>query len=99
MIRTSRQLKDKIRNLAVSKSGNAQLLMRTYMTERFLERLSLSTYKDKIILKGGTLVTAMVGVEARSTMDIDLTVRGVLFSESSVLTMIASIASIPKMMK
>lgn len=46
------------------------------MMERFLKRNSLSEYRDKFILKGGMLVAAMVGLDARSTMDLNATVRG-----------------------
>ena len=53
MIKTSRQLKDLIRNLSKDKSADAQVLMRNYMMERFLERISLSEYRDRFILKGG----------------------------------------------
>lgn len=53
MIKTARQLKDLIRNLSREKSADAQILMRNYMMERFLERISLSEYRDKFILKGG----------------------------------------------
>ena len=63
MIKTARQLKDLIRNLSKDKSADAQILMRNYMMERFLERISLSEYRDKFILKGGMLVAAMVGLE------------------------------------
>ena len=48
------------------------------MMERFLERISLSEYRDNFILKGGMLVAAMVGLDARSTMDLDATVKGEL---------------------
>ena len=68
MIKTARQLKDLIRNLSKGKAADAQLLMRNYMMERFLERISLSEYRDKFILKGGMLVAALVGLDARSTM-------------------------------
>lgn len=68
MIKTAKQLKDLIRNLSKAKAADAQLLMRNYMMERFLERISLSEYRDKFILKGGMLVAAMVGLDARSTM-------------------------------
>ena len=61
MISTARQLKDLIRNLSKEKSADAQVLVRNYMMERFLERISLSEYKDLFILKGGMLVAAMVG--------------------------------------
>ena len=61
MIKTARQLKDLIRNLSRKNAADAQILMRNYMMERFLERISLSAYRDKFILKGGMLVAAMVG--------------------------------------
>ena len=75
MIKTSRQLKDLINNLARKNAADAQLLMRNYMMERFLERVSLSQFRENFILKGGMLVAAMVGLDTRSTMDIDATVR------------------------
>ena len=64
MIKTARQLKDLIRNLSKKNAADAQILMRNYMMERFLERISLSSYRDKFILKGGMLVAAMVGLDA-----------------------------------
>jgi len=76
MIKTSMQLKVLIRNLSKKNVVNAQILMRNYMMERFLERIALSKYHDQFILKGGMLVTAMVGLDARSTMDLDTTIRG-----------------------
>ena len=76
MIKTAKQLKDLIRNLSRKNAADAQILMRNYMMERFLERISLSAYKDKFILKGGMLVAAMVGLDARSTMDLDATIKG-----------------------
>ena len=76
MITTARQLKDLIRNLSKKKSADAQILMRNYMMERFLERIALSDYKDRFILKGGMLVAAMVGLDARATMDMDATIKG-----------------------
>lgn len=45
------------------------------MMERFLERVASSQYKDNFIIKGGMLVTAMVGVALRSTMDIDTSIK------------------------
>ena len=95
MIKTARQLKDLIRNLSKDKATDAQILMRNYMMERFLERISLSEYRDKFILKGGMLVAAMVGLDARSTMDIDATVKGATVGIEEVENMIASIISVP----
>ena len=95
MIKTARQLKDLIRNLSREKSADAQLLMRNYMMERFLERISLSEYRDKFILKGGMLVAAMVGLEARSTMDLDATVKGANVNVEEIENLISAIVSVP----
>ncbi len=94
MIKTSKQLKDLIRNLSKEKSANAQILIRNYMMERFLERISLSEYRDNFILKGGMLVAAMVGLDARSTMDIDATVKGENVSVEDVKNIITNIISV-----
>ena len=74
MIKTSRQLKDKIKNLTHGDSLKSQTLLRTYMMERFLERLAVSQYNSHFVLKGGMLVSSMVGIHQRATMDIDATV-------------------------
>ena len=65
------------------------------MMERFLERISLSEYRDKFILKGGMLVAAMVGLDARSTMDLDATVKGANVNVDNVENLISAIVSIP----
>ena len=77
MIHSSKQLKDLIRNLAKEVGIEAHVLIRKYMMERFLERVSSSKYNESFILKGGMLVAAFVGVEARATMDIDTTIKGI----------------------
>ena len=64
-------------------------MMRNYMMERFLERISLSSYRDKFILKGGMLVAAMVGLDARST------VKGANVSVEDVENMMAEIIAVP----
>lgn len=95
MIKTDKQLKDLIRNLSKKKSADAQILMRNYMMERFLERISLSQYHDKFILKGGMLVAAMVGLDARATMDIDATIKGADVNVEAVESIIMDIISVP----
>lgn len=77
MIHSSKQLKDLIRNLSKEVGIEAHVLIRKYMMERFLERVSSSKYNGSFILKGGMLVAAFVGVEARATMDIDTTIKGI----------------------
>lgn len=68
-------LKAKIRNIAKSKNIPAQVILQNYMFERFLNRLSVSEYKEKLVLKGGMLVAALVGLDNRATMDLDTTLK------------------------
>lgn len=72
---TPEQVKGRIKNVAKETKADARTLMRIYMMERFLERVSMSQYKENFIIKGGILVTAMVGVALRSTMDIDTSIK------------------------
>ncbi len=72
---TPEQVKGRIKNVAKDNKADARTLMRIYMMERFLERVANSEYKDNFIIKGGMLVTAMVGVALRSTMDIDTSIK------------------------
>lgn len=95
MIRTSRQLKALISNRAKGNSGKSQLFIRNYAMERFLERVSLSGYKDNFILKGGMLVSAMVGLENRATMDIDTTVRNLPLDIESAKQIVEKIIAVP----
>jgi len=69
------QLKAKIRNISREKRISAQVVLQNYMMERLLERVSNSLYKSSFILKGGMLISAMIGLESRTTMDIDATIR------------------------
>ena len=92
IIKTSRQLKDKISNLSGNDSTKAQMLIRKYMMERFLARIAQSEYKNNFILKGGMLVSALVGVEARATMDIDTTVRSLPLTKEVASSIIKEIA-------
>lgn len=94
MIKTATQLKAKIRNLSQGDSIKAQTLIRNYFMERFLERISLSQYKDRFILKGGMLVAAVVGLDFRATMDIDTTVKSVDLSMENAEKIINEIAVI-----
>ena len=94
IIKTSRQLKDKVSNLSGNDSKKAQTLIRKYMMERFLARISHSKYKNNFILKGGMLVSALVGVESRATMDIDTTVRMLPLTKDNAIEVIAEIMKI-----
>lgn len=95
MIQTATQLKALIRNKANGNSGKSQLLIRNYAMERFLERVSLSEYRNNFILKGGMLVAAIVGLDNRATQDIDTTIRNFPLERQAAMEMILKIAAIP----
>ena len=93
-MKTSTQLKDLIRNLSKKSKVEAEILLRNFMLERFLERIAVSDYKHSFILKGGMLIAAMVGIEARSTMDMDATIKGQALSKTELTVIIEEILKI-----
>lgn len=94
MIHTSKQLKDKVRNVSKGDNNVAKALIRNFMMERFLERVSLSEYRNNFILKGGMLVASIVGVDMRATMDIDTTVKALPLNEEDAQRIISEICMI-----
>ncbi len=91
---TPEQVKGRIKNVAKKNNADARTLMRIYMMERFLERIAESEYRDDFIIKGGILVTAMVGVAHRSTMDIDTSIKNLNLSVDDILKVINEIKDI-----
>lgn len=92
MIKGARRVKDLIRNKAEGDSSRSQALLRHYAMERFLERLANSPYRDNFVLKGGMLMSSLVGVDQRSTMDIDATVKGLTLDMGNALKVVEEIA-------
>ena len=90
----SRQLKDRLKNISKEKNVDFNTLLRLYMYDRFIERLSQSKYKNNFILKGGFYLSVLFGVENRTTMDIDTAFRNADFNEDTVVKMIKEIISI-----
>lgn len=78
------QLKDRIKNLALKDHVPAQAVLQSFMLERLLERISVSKYAERFVLKGGMLIASMVGVGNRTTMDMDATLRGYPLSEETI---------------
>lgn len=93
-INSPKQLKDWINNLAKRNNLVANTVLQNYMMERFLERVAVSSYKDNFILKGGFLIAAMVGIDLRSTMDMDTTIKGLPVDKDTIEKMINEILSI-----
>lgn len=94
MIHTSKQLKDKVRNISRGDNQTAQMLIRSFIMERFLERISISPYRENFILKGGMLVASLVGINARATMDIDSTVKALPLNEADAVRIIGEVIGI-----
>ena len=94
MIHTSRQLKALVRNKTHGDNAKAMTLIRNFVMERFLERMSLSDYRNNFILKGGLLVASMVGLENRATMDIDTTIQNYNLSAEDAGKMIEDIIAV-----
>ena len=94
-MKNAMQLKAYVKNIAKEKDISAQLVLQNYMLERYLERVSLSEYRDKYIIKGGFLIASLVGLESRATMDLDATIKGYPVNEDSIRSMVESIISVP----
>ncbi|MCM1237375.1 MAG: nucleotidyl transferase AbiEii/AbiGii toxin family protein [Ruminococcus flavefaciens] len=88
------QLKAFIKKKAAEKNISAQLVMQNYMLERLLERISLSPYKDNFILKGGFLISAIVGLDTRATMDLDTTIKGFTLTHDSIREIFSKICAV-----
>lgn len=91
---TPEQIKGRIKSVAKQNNADARTLMRIYMMERFLERLARSEYRDNFIIKGGILVTAMIGVAHRSTMDIDTSMKNLNLSAEDALRVVNQVKDI-----
>lgn len=93
-IKNSMSLKAYIKNKANEKHIPSQLVMQNYMLERLLERISLSKYKTNFILKGGFLISAIVGIDSRTTMDLDTTIKGIKLDKEVLKTVLDEICNI-----
>lgn len=87
-------LKGKIKNYAKSNNIAAQVVLQNYMFECFLSRLSVSEYSDKFVIKGGMLIAAIVGLDTRSTMDLDTTLRNLPLTEEKITEAVNMICKI-----
>ncbi|PKM52993.1 MAG: abortive phage infection protein [Firmicutes bacterium HGW-Firmicutes-5] len=93
-INSPRQLKDWINNRAKREGVIANTLLHSFMMERLLERIAVSDYRDKFILKGGFLIAAMIGIDMRSTMDMDTTIKGISIDQQEIQKVLSEIISI-----
>ena len=78
---STEQIKAWIKNKAKTKNVPANVILQNYMMERFLERMAASRFRDNFVLKGGFLIASMIGIDLRSTMDMDATIQGLSVME------------------
>lgn len=93
-MKTSEQIKGAIRNITKKTGVNANSLLQMCLFEGILEKISKSKYKNHIILKGGLLISSLIGVEMRSTLDMDTTIRGFPMNEENISKILHEILEI-----
>lgn len=93
-MKTSEQIKGAIRNISKKTGVNPNSLLQMCLFEGILEKLSKSKYSENFILKGGLLIASLIGVDMRSTMDMDTTLRGIPLNEVSITKILNEILAI-----
>ena len=93
-MKTPEQLKGAIRNMAVQKNLRPQEVLQMFLFERVIDRLAASPYRDNFVLKGGLLISSMIGMSERTTMDMDTTVRGLPMEEDEIVAKVKEILSV-----
>lgn len=93
-MKTPEQLKGSIRAMAAKNNLRAQEVLQMFLFERVLERLAASKYKDNFILKGGLLISSIIGIHERTTMDMDTTVRGITMEEDDIVRIVKEILTV-----
>lgn len=94
MIKNAKSLMDKSRNLAANYNITANEVLQNYMFERILERLSISEYKSNFILKGGLLLSSIMGIDTRTTMDMDTCIKGINLTDEQLYKVLKEILNI-----
>ncbi|MDR1195250.1 MAG: nucleotidyl transferase AbiEii/AbiGii toxin family protein [Endomicrobium sp.] len=94
IVKNAMQLKALIKNKAAEKNIPAQSVLQNYVMERFLERIARSKYRKNFIVKGDFLISAIVGIDNRTTMDLDATLKGMPLSEENLKNIFTEICGI-----
>ena len=93
-MKTAEQIKGAIRNISKEKGVNPNSLLQMCLFEGILEKLSKSKYRENFILKGGLLISSLIGIDVRSTMDMDTTIKGIPVNEETITRIINEILDI-----
>ena len=93
-MKTSEQVKGAIRNISRKTGVNPNSLLQMCLFEGVLEKLSKSKYSENFILKGGLLISSLIGIDMRSTMDMDTTIKGIPVNEKTISKIVKEILEI-----
>ena len=93
-MKTAEQIKGAIRNISKKTGVNPNSLLQMCLFEGVLEKLSKSQYCENFILKGGLLISSLIGVDMRSTMDMDTTIKGLPVNEMAIRDILKEILTI-----
>ena len=99
MIKNAKSLMDKLKNLAKTCNITTNEALQNYMFERILERLSISKYKNNFILKGGLLLSSIMGIDIRTTMDMDTCIKGISLNDEQLYKVLQEILSIDEIIQ
>ena len=94
MIKNAKSLMDKSKNIAIKNNITTNEVLQNYMFERILERLSVSKYKNNFILKGGLLLSSIMGIDTRTTMDMDTCIKGIDLTDEQLYAVLQEILNI-----
>lgn len=94
MIKNKESLKAKVKNLALKNNIDSSYILQTFMFEALLKRIEKSNYKDNFIIKGGFLLSSLFGVDNRTTLDLDTTLKGISLTKENIEKIIDEIINI-----
>ncbi len=89
-----KELKEKSKEIERKYKLNHYELLQRFMFERILERISASDYRENFILKGGLLLSALFGIDNRTTRDMDATIKGLNISKEQMIKVLNEILNI-----
>lgn len=93
MFSNANSLKSKIKNMAKDRGIPAQQLQQNFLIEQVLKLIAKSSYKDSFIVKGGYLIGQLIGLDKRTTMDLDVTLKGTTLSQENLISIFEEILS------
>ena len=93
MVSNANSFKAKIKNMAKDRGIPAQQLQQNFLIEQVLKLIAKSSYKDSFIVKGGYLIGQLIGLDKRTTMDLDVTLKGTTLSQENLISIFEEILS------